>query len=55
MRSTIPLWDVVGETQDAFVVAIVPLHSHFNTNVRASYAAVCVRRAFTFRIKRIGM
>ena len=32
MSTTITLWNVVGKTENAFLVTIVPLHRHFNGN-----------------------
>ena len=40
MGAAIALRNVVGEAQNVFVVAIVPLHGHFHTNAGAGNAAI---------------
>ena len=53
--TAIALWNVVGEAQNIFVVAIVPLHGHFDTNAGARNAAVRIGRAFAQSNEGIGM
>ncbi len=45
VRAAITLRDVVGETEDLLVVAVVPLHGHFDANLGAGDAAVGLGRA----------
>ena len=50
MRTTIALWNVVGKAQDLLVVAAVPLHGHFNTNV-----GVLVGLTITHGVEDVGI
>ncbi|MNP93800.1 hypothetical protein D3C85_63270 [compost metagenome] len=53
MGAAVTLRDVVGETEDLLVVAAVPLHRHFDADVRAGDAAVGVGRLLARGVERV--
>ncbi|MDQ0588446.1 hypothetical protein QFZ47_002555 [Variovorax paradoxus] len=53
--AAVTLRNVVGEAQHLLVVAAVPLHRHFDADVRARDAAVGVGRLFASGIERVRM
>ena len=53
MRTTIALRNVIGKTQHALVVTIIPLHGDFNTNMCTRNAAIGFCRALALGIKSI--
>ena len=53
MGAAITLGNVVGETQHTLVVAIIPLHGNFYTDMRAWNAAIGFRRTLTLGVKSI--
>ena len=55
MRTAVTLWNIIGETQHTLVIAVIPLHGYFNTNVCTRNAAIRIGRPFTHGVKHIGM
>jgi len=51
----VALRNVVGEAQNGFVIAIVPLHGHFHTNFGAGNAAIGVGRTRPCRVEGVGV
>ncbi len=55
MGAAIALGDVVGEAQHLLVVAVVPLHGHFDTDLGAGDAAIGFSRAAAFGVEHGGV